>query len=144
MWLSAYRSIFHKKQIHITTLSVLWSISHLIPHSRTNPTSKSKLIELKYHKGHLWDYLCAWMLLEPQCPEECNTKKTASLQRKKKKKMKLWFAICSIWFLVPFLFCYYYLVLCSMSLVFRRFHCCHRDRNKKRGRFRMFLWVFGS
>ena len=51
--------------------------------------SQSELNELKYHKGYLKDYLCAWMLLEPICPGEWNaTKNCFSAKTRLGKKIK--------------------------------------------------------
>lgn len=80
MWLGEPKHIPHTVDVHHNFECVMIHITF-------NPPPLSKLIELKYHKGHLWDYLCARMLLEPLRPEECNTIKTTSLQRKKDKKI---------------------------------------------------------
>lgn len=57
------------------------------------------------------------MLLEPLCPEECNTTKTASLQKKKKKKLNcdLLYAV-SLFFSITLV-----LVLCYLSLYLEGF-----------------------
>lgn len=118
---SAHRFLI---QIHITTLRVLWSISHLIPFLRHHPhiTVWATVIELKYRKGHLLDYLCARMLLETLRPEECNTTKTAYLLQKKKNSTVI----------------SQFLDLCYLSLCLEGFAAGRRKR-----RVLNVLWMFG-